>query len=141
MITILLIVLLAWCTYKKNPLWAYIVVVIGMVFMIQFPLDGYHEPELVLQSELMPIVEPKNKENEQYIVISDDGICAYKRVNENSLEDGIIGATKQGNTIVEIKHIHQGETPRMQKYVSKAKQGLFSFAFWATKTKYVSYVP
>lgn len=141
MITIILIVLLAWYTYKRNPWWAYIIVVLGMVFMIQFPLDGYHEPELVLQAELMPIVETKNVDNQQYIAISQEGICAYKRVNENSSEDGIIGTTKQGNTTVEIIHIGQGETPRMHKYVGKAKQGLFSFAFWATKTKYVFYVP
>jgi len=141
MITIILIVLLAWYTYKRNPWWAYIIVVFGMVFMIQFPLDGYHEPELVLQAELMPIVETKDVENQQYIAISKEGICAYRRVDEDSTSEGVIGATKQSNAIVEIIHIGKGETPMMYKYVSKAKQGLFTFAFWSTKTKYVFYVP
>lgn len=141
MITIILFFILAAYLYKKNDFVACMVAIIGVAVVLWLPLGGYSQVELVQEVQIMPIVETENTKNEKYVASSDQGIYAYRRVGEAKSKQGVLEVTSDYNTSVEIVAIGENEQPKMCKYVSKAKCGWFTFAFWTAKTKYVFYVP
>ena len=141
MLTIILFFALATYLYKRNSLVACIVAGIGIAVVFCLPLGGYNQPELIQESQLIPILETKNENNDKYVVSSEQGVYVYRKVDEDDSEQSVLGATSKFNTTVEIVPIEKNEQPKMCKYVSKAKCGWFTFAFWTAKTKYVFYIP
>lgn len=141
MLTIVLFFALAGYLYKKNAFVACMVAIIGIAVVLWLPLGGYNQAELVQEAQIIPIIETKNTNNEKYVVSSNQGTYAYRRVGEAKSKQGVLEVTSEYNTSVEIVVIGKNEQPKMCKYVSKAKCGWFTFAFWTSRTKYVFYIP
>jgi len=141
MLTIILFFVIAKFLYKKSLAWSCIVAVIGIAIVFLFPLGGYNEAELIQQTDIIPIAEVTKRENAKYVLASNQGVYVYRRIDSTTSEKGELESIKGHNTSIKVEALKDGENPVMYKYVRKAKCGWFSFAFWASKTEYVFYVP
>lgn len=153
LIAIVLVVFLVWLlgvqmdiNLEIDSLGSLAIAVIGgaVLCTLALPFAGYHEPELISETELVSLsntVATSGSGNIFYVSVSPENVYSYRYEvkNNSTTNEKVYKRVLVSGNVTEIET--DTEVAILKKYVQKPKRWLWTFALGAEKYKYEFIVP